>query len=50
MELFNLEVSKWGISLTTYFGDVYLFWRTLYLVIGVVIVLRVAKYIRKRVK
>jgi hypothetical protein len=50
MELFNLEVSKWGISLTTYFGDVYLFWRTFYLVIGVVIVLRVAKYIRKRVK
>ena len=50
MELFNLEVSKWGISLTTYFGDVYLFWRTIYLVVGVVIVLRIAKYIRKRVK
>ena len=50
MELFNLEVSKWGISLTTYFGDVYVFWRSVYLVLGVVIVLRVAKYIRKAVK
>jgi hypothetical protein len=50
MELFNLEVSKWGISLTTYFGDVYLFWRTVYLVVGIVVVLRLAKYIRKSVK
>ena len=50
MELINLEVSKWGISLTTYFGDVYLFWRTIYLVAGIVVVLRLAKYIRKSVK
>lgn len=50
MELFNLEASKWGISLTTYFGDVYVFWRTLYLVVGIVVVLRLAKYIRKAVK
>jgi uncharacterized membrane protein YuzA (DUF378 family) len=50
MELFNLEASKWGISLTTYFGDVYLFWRTIYLVVGIVVVLRLAKYIRKAVK
>lgn len=50
MELFNLEVSKWGISLTTYFGDVYLFWRTIYLVVGIVVVLRLAKYIRKTAK
>jgi len=49
MELFNLEVSKWGISLTTYFGDVYVFWRSVYLVIGIVIVLRLAKIIRKKV-
>ena len=50
MELFNLEVSKWGISLTTYFGDVYVFWRSIYLVIGIVVVLRIAKIIRKKAK
>ena len=50
MELINLEVSKWGISLTTYFGDVYVFWRTIYLVVGIVVVLRLAKYIRKAAK
>lgn len=50
MELFNLEVSKWGISLTTYFGDVYVFWRSVYLVIGIVVILRLAKIIRKAAK
>jgi hypothetical protein len=50
MELFNLEVSKWGISLTTYFGDVYVFWRSILLVVGIVVVLRIAKVIRKKVK
>ena len=50
MELFNLEVSKWGISLTTYFGDVYVFWRSVYLVIGIVVILRIAKVIRKKAK
>ena len=50
MELFNLEISKWSINLTTYFGDVFVPWRTIYLIAGVVIVLRIAKYIRKRVK
>jgi hypothetical protein len=50
MELFNLEVSRWGISLTTYFGDVYVFWRSVYLVVGVVIILRIAKAIRKKAK
>ena len=50
MELINLDVSQYGISLTTYFGDVYVFWRTIWLVAGVVVVLRVAKYIRKAVK
>ena len=50
MELFNLEVSKYGINLTTYFGDVYVFWRSVYLVIGIVVVLRLAKLIRKSVK
>jgi hypothetical protein len=50
MELFNLEVSKWVISLTTYFGDVYVFWRSIFLVIGIVVVLRIAKIIRKKGK
>lgn len=50
MELFNLEASKWGISLTTYFGDVYVFWRTILLVVGIVVVLRIAKIIRKKGK
>jgi hypothetical protein len=50
MELLNLDVSEYGISLTTYFGDVYVFWRTIWLVAGVVVVLRLAKYIRKRNK
>ena len=50
MELFNLEVSKYGINLTTYFGDVYVFWRSVYLVIGIVVVLRLAKIIRKAAK
>ena len=50
MELINLDVSEYGINLTTYFGDAYLFWRTIWLVGGVVVVLRVAKYIRKQVK
>lgn len=50
MELFNLEVSKYGINLTTYFGDVYVFWRSIYLVVGIVVVLRIAKAIRKSVK
>lgn len=50
MELFNLEVSKYGISLTTYFGDAYVFWRSIYLVVGIVVVLRLAKIIRKQGK
>ena len=50
MELFNLEASKYGISLTTYFGDVYIFTRTIYTVIGVVAVLLIAKRIRKAVR
>jgi len=50
MELINLDVSEYGISLTSYFGDVYVFWRTLLLVAGVVVVLRIAKSIRKKVR
>ena len=50
MELFNLEVSKYGINLTTYFGDVYVFWRSVLLVVGIVIILRIAKVIRKKAK
>jgi len=50
MELFSLEASKYGISLTTYFGDVYIFTRTIYLVVGVVAVLLIVKRIRKAVR
>lgn len=50
MELFNLEASKYGISLTTYFGDIYLFTRTIYLAIGTVAILLIAKRIRKAVR
>lgn len=50
MELFNLEASKYGISLNTYFGDVYIFTHTIFLVAGVVAVLLVAKRIRKAVR
>ena len=49
MELFNLEVSKWGISLETYFGDVYLYHRAWLTVLGVVVVLRTIKLIREKV-
>ena len=48
MELFNLEVSKWSINIETYFGDVYLMHRAWITVLAVVVVLRVAKLIRKR--
>jgi len=50
MNLINLDVSAWGISLNTYFGDVFLFWRTIYLALGIVAILLVAKYIRKKNK
>ena len=47
MELIQLEVSKWGISLQTYFGDVFLYHRTWQVALGVIVVLRGAKLIRK---
>jgi hypothetical protein len=50
MELFKLQVSEYGIDLQTYFGDVYIYHRTWLLLAGVVIVLRLAKYIRKAVR
>jgi len=50
MELFNLEVSEYGVSLTTYFGDVYIFTRTILLTAITVAVLLVAKRIRKAVR
>lgn len=50
MNLINLDVSEYGISLTTYFGDVYMYWRTIMLVVGIVVILRLTKIIRKRVK
>ena len=50
MELIELNVSQYGLSLQTYFGDVYLYWRTPLLAIGIIVVLRVAKHIRKVAK
>ena len=47
MELFNLQVSKWGISLETYFGDVYLYHRAWLTALGIIVVLRLAKRIRE---
>jgi hypothetical protein len=48
MQLFNLEITKWSINIETYFGDLYLMHRAWLTVLGVVVVLRVAKLIRKR--
>jgi hypothetical protein len=50
MQLFNLEVSKYGISVETYFGDVYVFTRTIYTAIAILAVLLIAKRIRKAVR
>jgi hypothetical protein len=47
MQLFNLEVSKYGIDLQTYFGDVYLYHRAWITVLAIVVVLRLAKRIRE---
>lgn len=47
MELIQLQVSDWGIDLRTYFGDVFMPHRTWLLVLGIVVVLRGAKLIRK---
>jgi hypothetical protein len=47
MELLGLEVSEYGVSFTSYFGDVYINTRTFLLVAVVVVVLRIAKLIRK---
>lgn len=48
MELFNLEVSQWSINVESYFGDVYIMHRTWLLAVGIIVVLRTAKIIRKR--
>jgi hypothetical protein len=48
MTIFNLEVSKYGISLQTYFGDLFLYHRAWILAIVIVAVLLVAKVMRKR--
>jgi hypothetical protein len=50
MEMINLNVSEYGISLTTYFGDVYVFWRTFALAALIVVVLRGAKAFRKKAR
>lgn len=47
MELIKLQVSQWGIDFRTYFGDIYIPTRTILLVGGIVVVLRIAKLIRK---
>jgi hypothetical protein len=47
MKLIQLQVSEWGIDLQTYFGDVFLPHRTWLLLLGIVVVLRTAKLIRK---
>ena len=48
MTIFNLEVSEYGISLQTYFGDLFLYHRAWITAIGLVAVLLVAKVMRKR--
>ena len=48
MTIFNLEVSEYGISLQTYFGDLFLYHRAWITAIGLVAVLLMAKIIRKR--
>ena len=50
MELIKLDVSEWGIGFTSYFGDVFIYWRSLLLVAAVVVVLRIAKAIRKKAR
>jgi len=50
MEMINLNVSEYGISLTTYFGDVYVFWRTIALVAVIVVALRLAKAYRAKAR
>ena len=47
MTLFNLEISKYGIDLQTYFGDVYLYHRAWLTALAIVAVLRIAKRIRE---
>lgn len=50
MELIKLNVSQYGVSLETYFGDAYLYTRTIMLLAGAVVVLLIAKRIRKAVR
>ena len=50
MEIIQLDVSQYGVSLETYLGDMYLYWRTPLLVISVIVVLRIAKVIRKKAR
>ena len=50
MEVIGLEVSKYAVSFTSYFADIYLPMRTIYLAVIIVVVLRVAKAIRKAAK
>ena len=50
MELINLDVSEYGISLTSYFGDMFFFWRTIVLLAGIVVALRLRKLYKNRKK
>jgi len=47
VKLIQLQVSEWGIDLQTYFGDIFLPHRTWMLALGIVVVLRTAKLVRK---
>jgi hypothetical protein len=50
MEMINLNVSEYGISLTSYFGDVFLYWRTFAAVALIVVALRLAKAYRAKAR
>jgi hypothetical protein len=50
MEMINLNVSEYGISLTSYLGDVFLYWRTFAFVALVIVALRLAKAYRAKAR
>ena len=50
MKLLQLDVSNYGISLETYFGDVYLYHRAWLTAVALIVVLRLAKLIKNKVR
>jgi hypothetical protein len=50
MNIFTLDVSKYGLNIDSYFGGVYIETRTFIIVGVLLVVLRVAKLIRKAVR